>query len=204
MSSQPELELLRSELHRAIDDAIDKVAGRSPASADTSPVGPVAAVLRRLPDRDAGPHPYQWPKNVEHFERGSWYEARFDANAVIVRVSWTERACWGKDDRRRAIVFGFVRGDLPSRPEPFAEFVETDESPPRFAASIRRPGDGGKTHLKSEDPIPAGLEDFEFQRNDTLFDSVHYGPALRVVVDELDEESMIRFGLWIARLRGWV
>lgn len=202
MTTPDDFERLRGELHRLIDQAIDQYVQRPRPPAATPPSDRPAheALIRRLDD--VGEHSYRWPKNVESFDRGTDYEASFSGRTLHVRVSWTNRECWGRD-RRRAIVFGYVRGDPPSRPEPFAEFVETDEDPPRFAAPIRRPG-GGKSYLKAGEALPPELAGVPTARNDALFDAVEEGPALRAVFGEDEEDAMIRFGLWIARLRRWI
>lgn len=202
MTTPDDLERLRGELHRLVDQAIDQYLPRPrpPSASPPTDRPPHEALVRRMDG--VGEHSYRWPKNVESFERGTDYEASFSGRTLHVRVSWTKRECWGRN-RRRAIVFGYVRGAPPSRPEPFAEFVETDEDPPRFAAPIRRPG-GGKSYLKAGEAVPPELAGVPTARNDALFDGVDEGPALRAVFCADEEDAMIRFGLWIARLRRWI
>lgn len=71
----------------------------------------------------------------------------------------------------------------------------------RFAASIPDP-ERPRAIVRQETSLPARFAGKSVARADNLFESIRQGASLRLVVDESDEDEMVRHGYWVARLRG--
>ncbi|MFF4312290.1 hypothetical protein [Streptomyces sp. NPDC001507] len=191
-----DLEAIRAELHRAVDQIIDAHASRGDGVRPQAPVAdPVSVTAKEETDE----WKYRWPDGgKEEFYGTRWYEAVGEQGPHRVRVAWAHRAAWGKDDRRRAIVFHQQGGDSSTTYYPWTEFVETDDG--RYAAIIPKPG-RPRAQLRDGDPLPERFTDRVVERSDALFDSIAEGSSLRFVVDEADEAEMVRHGYWVATLR---
>jgi len=79
--------------------------------------------------------------------------------------------------------------------------VETDTG--RFAAPIPSP-QRPRAIARDTNALPERFADKTVARSDEVFDSIHEGASLRVVVDEAYEADMVRHGYWVANLRGRV
>lgn len=189
-----DLEAIRAELHRAVDQIIDAHAGDG-GRRHALPVDSVSVAARE----ETKDWTYRWPgSGVESFHRTRWYEAAGEQGKQRVRVAWARRAAWGRDDRLRAIVFHQQGGVDSATYYPWTEFVETDDG--RYAAIIPKPG-RPRAQLRDGDPLPDRFDARVVERSDALFDSIAEGSSLRYVVDEADEAEMVRHGYWVATLR---
>ncbi|MFC8717063.1 hypothetical protein [Kitasatospora sp. NPDC057198] len=187
------LDELRAELHRAVDDIVDRHlqkagGGRARATESVAPVGEPLDTWS-----------YRWPGGgKEEFYRAQRYEVAGDRGRHRVIVAWAVRPAWGRDDRRRAIVF-LRQGQSESNTYyPLAEFVETDDG--RFAATIPRPS-RPRAQLRVEDPLPDRLRGHVVEKADSLYESIAASSSVRLVLGERDEEEMVRHGYWVASLR---
>jgi hypothetical protein len=192
------IELLRLELHSAVDEIVDRMFG-SPSE------GPAAVAddeeLLVVPGESFGSWTYRWPDQVEEgFASGQWYEVQSQSREPIVRVrlAWTTRKAWGRD-RRRAIVFQQLGAEESNTYYPLTEFVETDDG--RFASPIPNP-ERPRALLADGAQLPARFRDAAVERADGVFGSIENGPSLRLVLAEENETEMVRHGHWVARLRG--
>lgn len=186
-----DIQLLREQLHAAVDATIDRFLAGTLAP----------AVATGVPDVVAGATftgwTYNWPdKSPEEFD-GRDYEVRSRERTLHVRLGWTVRRAWGRD-RRRAVVF--VGPAAPADPTyyPATEFVETDDG--RFAAAIPDPSHP-RSLVKEGADLPSWFARAVVERADALFRSIGEGPTLRVVLAAEDEVSMVRHGCWVALLR---
>jgi hypothetical protein len=189
------LEAIREELHRAVDEILDRHLG---AGAPRPPRGGGAGAVEF--EGDNGPWTYRWPGSggVEKFYESRWYKLATSNGRRRVLVAWAVRSSWGKADRRRAIVF-LQQGDADSqRFYPWTEFVETDDG--RYAAPLVDPTRPRKM-LADGEPLPHRFDGLTVERSDRLFDSIQDGPSLRLVVDATDEVAMVEHGYWVATLR---
>jgi hypothetical protein len=188
------LEALRRELHLAINEVFERLAGNRPEHAaeagDGDPVVTAGDAFGRWT--------YTWPdKQDEEFNSGRWYTLQRGAQIIRVRLARTMRRAWGRD-RERAIVFQQLRGA--DSYYPLVEFVETDD-PGLFASPIPDP-DRPRALLSEKSSLPPRLQGATVARADRLFRSIDNGPSLRIVVGHDDEVDMVRHGYWVARLRG--
>ncbi|MGW4905943.1 hypothetical protein [Streptomyces sp. NPDC004270] len=191
-----DLEAIRAELHRAVDEIIDAHAGRGDGERRHAPAADSVSVTAQ---EKTGEWTYRWPgSGVEDFHRTRWYEAAGEQGKHRVRVAWARRAAWGRDDRLRAIVFHQQGGADSNTYYPWTEFVETDDG--RYAAIIPKPG-RPRAQLRDGDLLPDRFTDRVVERSDALFDSIAEGSSLRFVVEEADEAEMVRHGYWVATLR---
>ncbi|MFE2418217.1 hypothetical protein [Streptomyces hokutonensis] len=191
-----DLEAIRMELHRAVDQIIDAHAdGGDGARRHAPATDPVSVAAQGETEEWT----YRWPgSGVESFHRTRWYEAVGEQGKQRVRVAWARRAAWGRDDRLRAIVFHQQGGVDSTTYYPWTEFVETDDG--RYAAIIPKPG-RPRAQLRDGDSLPDRFGDRVVERSDALFDSITEGASLRFVVGGADEEEMVRHGYWVATLR---
>ncbi|MEH0446423.1 hypothetical protein QA811_22790 [Streptomyces sp. B21-102] len=191
-----DLEAIRAELHRAVDQIIDAHVGHGGgAHQRASVIDPVSVAALEETEEWT----YRWPgSGVESFHRTRWYEAVGEQGKQRVRVAWAHRGAWGREDRLRAIVF-HQQGGVDSRTYyPWTEFVETDDG--RYAAIIPKPG-RPRAQLREGDSLPDRFTGRVVERSDALFDSIAEGSSLRFVVGEADEAEMVRHGYWVATLR---
>ncbi|WP_329492671.1 hypothetical protein [Kitasatospora herbaricolor] len=188
-----DFEALRTELHRTVDEIIDRHLDRTPSSG-RNPAESVSATGETKTEWS-----YRWPGGgVENFHRAQWYEVAGDRGRHRVLVAWAQRSAWGKEDRLRAIVF-LQQGQATSTTYyPLTEFVETDDD--RFAATIPRPS-RPRAQLRTEDPRPDRFSGHVVERADALFESIAQSSSVRLVLEEGDEEEMVRHGYWVASLR---
>ena len=191
-----QLNLLRTELHAAVDRVIDGFLGQDGFIA----VAPQDSTDPRVsPLEVTGEWTYRWPGGEEEvFTKSRWYEVSGEHGTMRVRVAWTQRPAWGRDDRARAVVFHQIGSRESTTYYPWTEFVETDDD--RFAASIpdpRRP----RATLSNTDQLPPRFESATVERSDRVFTSIADGPSLRLVVAGEDEDAMVRHGYWVAALR---
>lgn len=190
-------EALRTALHDAIDEVFDDFRTADGATESTAQPTPTTEtpVLTR-----GGVVPawsYTWPSNegIETFHETTEWAVNTPHRSYSVRLARVERPAWGKNDRKRVIVFGQVG---PNSYYPWTEFVETDTG--HFAASIPNPEHPRKT-LTPSDPLPGRYRGAHVEQAAQLFDQIRNGPSLRLVVSSSDEEDMVRHGYWVARLR---
>ena len=193
---------LRAAIHSAIDRILDEyLTADSPAP--QPPLNQVATVDTPLiiPRGDAGTWTYDWwgGEGTESFYSSQLYDVVTPHKAYRVKLAWSHRASWGKEDRKRAIVFGQPLAATSRVWYPWTEFAETDTG--QYAAQIPDP-DHPKKILTPTDQLPDRFRDAQVERTDRLFDQIVNGPSLRLVADETDEEVMVAHGYWVARLRG--
>ncbi|MEV7189992.1 hypothetical protein [Kitasatospora sp. NPDC093102] len=189
-----DFEALRTELHRAVDEIIDRHIGRAPGHTGKEP----AEVVKAIGDAKKT-WSYRWPGGGEEkFHRAQWYAVTGDRGSHRVVVAWAHRGAWGKEDRLRAIVFLHQGQPDSTTYYPLTEFVETDDD--RFAATIPRPGHP-RAQLRADDQRPERLRGAAVERADALFESIAKSSSVRLVLDEGDEEAMVRHGYWVATLR---
>lgn len=196
-----DLDALRAELHDAVDRIIDQhLATANEALTRQAPV-PTAdrPVIRK--GKDVSGWTYTWwaDGGQEVYDPSCEYEVVTPGRTHHVILGRTVRRAWGRDDRKRWIVFWQSGSTTSSTYYPWIEFVETDDG--RYAAPISNP-DHPRKVLTGEDPLPARFRDSQVERLDKLFDKVTNGPSLRLVVDNDDDETMIRHGFWVATLKG--
>lgn len=189
-----QLEELRAELHRSIDQIIDRHLEGGAVTRPVPAARPTANGVAVVAEEDHGAFPYRWPDgNDEAFTRSRWYRVTDQGRDQRALVAWTEREAWGRV-RQRAVVFGEAGSSL----YPWTEFVETDDG--RFAAGVSDPNHP-RALLKDGDPIPDRFGGASVERTDQLFSGIRQGPSLRLVVGASDEEDMVRHGYWVAGLR---
>lgn len=195
-------ELVREALHSAVDRIIDEYLTADSSSTPSAVAQPVPTmdVPLIVPGDDTGEWTYPWFAGYgpESFYASRQYDVVNPIRTYDVRVAWCERPAWGREDRKRAIVFGQPGPASSTQFYPWTEFVETDTG--RYAAPIPNP-DHPRKLLTPSDPLPARFRGVQVERADKLFDQIANGPSLRIVVDTEDEEVMIRHGYWVARLR---
>lgn len=198
-----DLKTMRAEMHEALDRIIDQYL----AAAESEQLGsdhlPVPTVERPVITKgdDISPWTYTWwgsGSGEEDYEPAREYRVITPSRTHRVVLGWTQRPAWGRSDRKRAIVFWQSGSPTSNVFYPWTEFVQSDTG--RYAAPIPNPSHPRKT-LTSQDPLPSRFHSADVQRSDQLFDQIANGPSLRLVVDDTDEESMIRHGYWVATLR---
>ena len=191
-----QLDALRRELHAAVDEVLDHFlerAGLTKEGVQADP-GVVASPLEVT-----GEWTYRWPGGAEEvFYKGRWFELLGTDGAHRVRVAWTRRAAWGRDDRVRAVVFHQVGSVDSTTYYPWTEFVETDDG--RYAAPIPDP-DRPRAMLADLDDLPPRFAGMVVERSDQVFTSIAEGPSLRLVVGKSDEAAMVEHGYWVGVLR---
>jgi hypothetical protein len=194
--------LLRATLHSAIDRIIDEYVAsenspQQPPSETPVPTMDAPLVIR---GEDMGEWSYRWPavEGTEKFYASRQYEVVTPHKTHRVRLARSERPAWGREDRKRVIVFGQVGPSSSTTFYPWTEFVETDTG--QYAAPIPDP-DRPRKILASSDTLPDRFRRSQVERTDRLFDQIANGPSLRLVVDGINEASMIQHGYWVARLR---
>src|SRR5205085_6640245 len=109
-------------------------------------------------------------------------------------------AAWGKL-RGRAVIFAGGHTENIKTLKPWTEFAETDDG--EYACRIPDPQHPQAT-LKAGDPLPARFKGAKILRTDQVFQSLHNGPSLRLVVSRTDELAMIKHSYWVASLRRWL
>ncbi len=196
-----DVSVMREALHGAVDRIIDEyLAGGSLSQIPADQPVPTLDTPLVVRGDETGAWTYRWPGNegAEEFYASRQYEIVTPYKTYRVRLAWSERPAWGRQDRKRAIVFGQTGPASSKTFYPWTEFVETDTG--RYAAPIPNPEQPRKM-LTSSDPLPARFQDAEVERTDQLFDQIVNGPSQRLVVDANEEEAMIFHGYWVARLR---
>jgi hypothetical protein len=193
-----DLEAIRMELHDAVDKILDDYQlgdGARPQSIAQPPPTtetPVVTWGKLVPDWS-----YTWPgdEGTEPFDQTRRFKVTDPYKEYDGLLAWGKRPSWGRNDRKRAIVFGQVG---PNSFYPWTEFAETDTG--FFAAPIPNPEHPRKI-LTQSDPLPGRYRGAHVERTDQLFDQITNGPSLRLVVTPSDDEDMVRHGYWVARLR---
>ena len=197
-----DIEQVRVSLHTAVDRIIEEYLAANASPAGPPADGPVPTTDSPLIVRgdDMGKWAYRWPgaEGTEGFYASRQYEVVTPHRTYRVRLAWSERPAWGRQDRKRAIIFGQVGPPTSTTFYPWTEFVETDTG--RYAAPIPNPAYPRKI-LTPSDQLPERFKDAQVERTDQLFDQITNGPSLRVVVDVTDEGDMVWHGYWVARLR---
>jgi hypothetical protein len=196
-----DLDALRADLHDAVDRIVDrylKAANGAPIRQAPEPTAD-RPVIRK--GKDVSGWTYNWwaEGRQEVYDPAFEYEVITPGRTHHVILGRTVRRSWGRDDRKRWIVFWQSGSTTSSIYYPWIEFVETDDA--RYAAPIANP-DHPRRILTREDPLPAQFRVSQVERLDKLFDTVANGPSLRLVVDNDDDEAMIRHGYWAAILKG--
>jgi hypothetical protein len=189
--------LLKANLHAAIDRVVDEFVAQQ-ASTAASPAAGAEDVVSLGPVQ---PFVFRWPADYgsEDFVPAHLYRVASTGGDTTVVAAWTTRYAWNAE-RRRAVVFHRVRAnDPPTKWYPWTEFVQTDAG--RYAATIPNP-QRPRALLREGDPLPPRFTGKTVARADELFNSIREGASLRLVVDESDEEEMVRHGHWVAALRG--
>lgn len=186
-----DMKSLRAELHRVVDEVIDRYLGEAPST----PHADVSVTFTK----DQGPWDYSWPTTKEHFTSGRWYTVSGAAGNARALVARTIRDAWGKQ-RGRVVVFAQTGSDesAPSFLYPWTEFVETDDG--AYAAAIPDPSHP-RAVLHDGDTLPERFAESQVQRADEVFQSIRSGPSLRLVVEPTDEQTMVEHGYWVAQLR---
>jgi hypothetical protein len=196
-----DVDLMREALHSAVDRIIDEyLAGcglSSPPADRPMPTIDAPLIIR---GGEIGPWTYRWPSDegTETFYASRQYEVVTPYKTHRVRLAWSERPAWGRQDRKRAIVFGQTGAPSSNTFYPWTEFVETDTG--RYAAPIPNP-DQPRKMLTASDPLPGQFQGALVERTDQLFDQIVNGPSQRVVVDADEAEAMVLHGYRVARLR---
>lgn len=191
-----QVDVLRKELRAAVDKVLDRFLERAGLAKDGVQADPDVLVS---PLEETGEWTYRWPGGAEEvFYKSRWFELRRTDGAQRVRVAWTRRAAWGRDDRVRAVVFHQVGSADSTNYYPWTEFVETDDG--RYAASIPDPN-RPRAMLADLDDLPPRFAGMIVERSDQVFTSIADGPSLRLVVGESDEAAMVEHGYWVAVLR---
>lgn len=187
-----DLELLRREIHAAVDETIDR------ALAGTLPRGAPAPEEAKIEAGEAfGDWTFDWPDKSPEVFQGRDFAVRANGQPLDVRLGWTTRRAWGRD-RRRAVVFVRPASSRATGYYPATEFVETDTD--RVAATIPDPS-RPRSLLKDGDALPSRFDDAIVERADAVFRTIDEGPTLRLVLTAEDEVAMIRHGCWVAALR---
>lgn len=192
-----ELEAMRTALHDAVDKIIDgyrTADGATESTAQAPPTTETPVVTRgdAVPDWS-----FTWPSDygTETFPETRLWDVSTPHRSYRVHLARGKRPAWGKNDRKRVIVFGQVG---PDSFYPWTEFVETDTG--HFAAPIPNP-EHPRRILTPSDPLPGRYRGAHVEQAAQLFDQIRNGPSLRLVVFSSDEEDMVRHGYWVARLR---
>ncbi len=186
-----DISALRDDLHRLVDELIDKHLGVAsadrPAELEATRVGTLRAWS------------YRWPNgDTERYKATTRYQVKGDFGPAEVLVARTTRDAWGRE-RGRVVLFGKLDGH--SSYYPWSEFVETDSG--EYAAKLTDPQQPRKS-LRDKSRVPPRLAHATVRRNDELFSSIRNGPALRVVVDADDDQTMIQYAYLVASQRGHV
>jgi hypothetical protein len=184
-------------MHEAVDRIFDDLEPEVRPQPSSSLLTPITVEPRNA----TADWTYQWPGGAEAkeaFFETRWYEAVGDRGSQRVRVAWTVRDAWGRQDRKRAVVFNQLGSADSTTYYPWTEFVETDEG--RYAAQIPDPTRPRAT-LSDPAQLPGHLAGNTVERTDALFASIKDGPSLRLVVNGDDEVTMVRHGYWVATLR---
>jgi hypothetical protein len=183
-----DIETLRREVHRAIEDVF---ARHRPAAAD-------GEVDVRVASEGPADWRYRWPDGrIETHDRSDWFQVSGSSGQVRVLLAHTTRRAWGQD-RERFGVFAQVGRETSRTFYPWIGFVATDDG--SFAAPIPDPTRPRST-LKDGDPLPLSFDRARVERTDALYASAGDSPSLRLVVPPGDTTAMIRHGYWVAELR---
>lgn len=189
MKAEAILEMLRTDLHKAIDEAVNTRLDMLEGDAISVEIeGPAFEEWT-----------YTWPDGKEETYRDcEWYRVEGTSGRHRVLVGWTIRPVRGKD-RRRIVVFGQQGGDASTILYPWTEFVETSDG--RYAAIIPDP-ERPRATLRDGTPVPSRFRMAPIERTDHLYEEVSNAPTLRSVVNGDDVFQMIVHGYWVADLRG--
>src|SRR5436190_17626061 len=172
------IEAMRTDLHDAVDRIIDQYLAAAAGQAPTDQVPVPTAdrpIIRRV--KDVAPWHYTWwaSGGEEEYQPAWEYEVITPGRTYRVVLGRTVRPAWGRDDRKRMIIFWQSGSPASDIYYPWTEFVETDDG--RYAAPIPNP-DHPRRILTHEDPLPARFRDSQVERLDKLFDQVAKGPSL--------------------------
>jgi hypothetical protein len=184
-------EVLRKELHKLVDDALDRFAEEARPPFGDRPV------VRRLEPLEV-PWYYSWPSDQrEPYTSGCWYRLRTDSGPLRVLLARTRRQAWGAD-RGRVVVFRQLGEETSRTFYPWAEFVETDDG--EYAATVpdrRKP----RTMAWRMEDVPPAIDLDRVCRADQAFRSIQSGPSLRYLLDENDERGMVEYAFRVATVR---
>jgi hypothetical protein len=197
-----DIDALQADLHDALDRIIDQyraAANEQALNGQTPKPTADRPVIQK--GKDVSPWTYTWwaGGGQEEFQPAWEYELIIPGRTHHIILGRGTREAWGRDDRKRVIVFWQAGSTTSDNYYPWTEFVETDDG--RYAAPIPNP-DYPRKILTESEPLPPRFRDSQVERLDALFEQVAKGPSLRLVVDADDEEAMIRHGYWVATLRG--
>jgi hypothetical protein len=187
-----DLQLLRDQLHAAIDETFDRLL------ADTAaPAAPPSDESDVVAGDRFGEWRYHWPDKSSEDYVGRDYSVHAGGRMLTARLGWTTRRAWGRD-RRRAVVFIRIGDAERASFYPATEFVETDDG--RYASTIPDPA-RPRSLLKEGTELPARFRDATVERVDAVFTPIEDGPSLRLVLPASDEIGMVRHGYWVAMTR---
>jgi hypothetical protein len=189
---------LRSELHVAVDEIVNRLAGRERSGEAPSTEYDEGPDIQ--PGDVFGAWTYRWPDGQEEeFSSGRWYGVRLASGLCQLRLAWTTRRAWGRD-RERAIVFQQVGGSASQTYYPLAEFVETDHAG-EFAGPVPDPA-RPRALLSRRSDAPDRFRGAKLVRADEAFRTIDKGPSLRLIVGQDDEIEMVRHAVWVGTIRG--
>src|SRR5690349_12129936 len=131
---------MRAEMHSAVDQIIDRYLAMASqeASATQKPV-PTAERPGVTKGEDISGWTYSWwaSGGIEQYRPAWEYEVITPARTHHVVLGRTVRSAWGRDDRKRVIIFWQSGSTASEIFYPWTEFVETDDG--RYAAPIPNP-----------------------------------------------------------------
>jgi hypothetical protein len=188
--NEEETQRLRQELYQAVDGVLARFAPEQEG---------VKVMVTKLDAAMNSTWYYRWPDgSKEPYDHAEWYEVSGASGEARVLLAHTTRHAW-KADRERYVVFARLGREDSMTFYPWTEFGQTDAG--NFAALIPDPSHP-RAALKDGMQLPPRFAGRRVERTDALYDSAQESPTLRLVVDELEAETMIEHGYWVAGIRG--
>ncbi|MBO0778633.1 MAG: hypothetical protein J2P37_07365 [Ktedonobacteraceae bacterium] len=189
-----DLESLRRDLYRAVDDVLDRYKSVLRIATETG------LVVTFIGDLET-PYVHNWPDYQQEFPEGHLFDVSGEGlpkEGLRILVARSEQEVWSKR-RAHIVVFGanHAFGDV-KQFTPYAEFIADDLG--TFCSSIPNPL-RPRESLKKGAKLPDRYVSAVVKPNDELFHSVKKGPALRLVVQEDQETAMIEHAVFVASLR---
>jgi len=134
---------------------------------------------------EIGVFDFQWPKNVEHFDKGYTVIQSVDGRHIKFRIGFTDREAAGKM-RRRIIVWMDER--------PLVEFAGSNdyEADGLLASVIKLPNNKQLTPYQN---LPKEYKDFKVARYDSIIRGPFASRNMAIIVNKDDFKAMLRHAI---------